>query len=126
MITPSHNPPDNGGFKYNPTNGGPADTDITGWVQQRANALIEGGLKDVRRMPLAQARKAALHEHDYLNTYVADLASVIDFDVIRRPACTWVWIRWAGPACITGVRSPSATSSTSPWSATPSIRSSAS
>ena len=83
VITPSHNPPDNGGFKYNPTNGGPADTDITRWVQQRANELIEGGLKDVRRMPLAQARKA-VHEHDFLNTYVADLASVIDFDVIRR------------------------------------------
>ena len=82
VITPSHNPPDNGGFKYNPTNGGPADTEITSWVQKRANALIEGGLKEVRRMPLAQARKAA-HEHDYLNTYVADLANVIDFDIIR-------------------------------------------
>ncbi len=82
VITPSHNPPDNGGFKYNPTNGGPADTEITRWVQQRANALMEGGLKEVQRMPLAQARKAA-HEHDYLNTYVADLANVIDFDLIR-------------------------------------------
>ncbi len=84
VITPSHNPPDNGGFKYNPTNGGPADTDITGWVQQRANALIEGGLKGVKRMPLAQARKAATtHEHDYLNTYVADLGNIIDFEIIR-------------------------------------------
>jgi phosphoglucomutase len=84
VITPSHNPPDNGGFKYNPPNGGPADTDITGWVQQRANALLEGGLKEVKRMPLAQARKAATtHEHDYLNTYVADLGNVVDFDVIR-------------------------------------------
>ena len=82
VITPSHNPPDNGGFKYNPANGGPADTDITRWVQQRANQLMEGGLKEVRRMPLAQARNAA-HEHDYLNTYVADLANVIDFDIIR-------------------------------------------
>ncbi|QRP63843.1 alpha-D-glucose phosphate-specific phosphoglucomutase [Rhodanobacter sp. FDAARGOS 1247] len=84
VITPSHNPPDNGGFKYNPTNGGPADTDITKWVENRANALIEGGLKDVKRQPFAQARKAATtHEHDYLNSYVADLASIIDFDIIR-------------------------------------------
>lgn len=84
VITPSHNPPDNGGFKYNPTNGGPADTDITGWVQNRANALLESGLKDVKRMPFAQARKAAsTHEHDYLNHYVADLANIIDFDAIR-------------------------------------------
>jgi len=84
VITPSHNPPDNGGFKYNPTNGGPADTDITNWVQQRANALLEGGLKGVKRMPLAQARKAATtHAHDFLNNYVADLAHIIDFDAIR-------------------------------------------
>ncbi|GAB2540840.1 phosphoglucomutase (alpha-D-glucose-1,6-bisphosphate-dependent) [Rhodanobacter koreensis] len=84
VITPSHNPPDNGGFKYNPANGGPADTDITGWVQNRANALLEGGLKEVKRMPFAQARKAATtHEHDYLNHYVTDLANIIDFDVIR-------------------------------------------
>ncbi|KQZ79153.1 phosphoglucomutase [Rhodanobacter sp. Root561] len=84
VITPSHNPPDNGGFKYNPTNGGPADTDITKWVENRANALIEAGLNDVKRMPFAQARKAATtHDHDYLNSYVADLASIIDFDIIR-------------------------------------------
>ncbi|MEO7072990.1 MAG: phosphoglucomutase (alpha-D-glucose-1,6-bisphosphate-dependent) [Rhodanobacter sp.] len=84
VITPSHNPPDNGGFKYNPPNGGPADTDITNWVQQRANALLEAKLDGVKRMPWAQARKAATtHEHDFLNTYVADLASVIDFDLIR-------------------------------------------
>jgi len=84
VVTPSHNPPDNGGFKYNPPNGGPADTAITGWVQNRANALIEAGLNGVRRMPFAQARKAATtHDHDYLNAYVADLANVIDFDMIR-------------------------------------------
>ncbi len=84
VITPSHNPPDNGGFKYNPPNGGPADTDVTKWVENRANALIEAGLKEVKRVPFAQARKAAsTHEHDFLNAYVADLASVIDFDVIR-------------------------------------------
>ncbi|MDW2981179.1 phosphoglucomutase (alpha-D-glucose-1,6-bisphosphate-dependent) [Rhodanobacter sp. KK11] len=84
VITPSHNPPDNGGFKYNPSNGGPADSDITKWVENRANALLEGGLKEVRRMPYAQARKAATtHEHDYLDSYVADLANIVDFDVIR-------------------------------------------
>jgi phosphoglucomutase len=84
VITPSHNPPDNGGLKYNPPNGGPADTDISDWVQGRANALIEGGLKDVKRIPLAQARKAATtREHDYLDAYVADLGSIIDFDAIR-------------------------------------------
>jgi len=84
VITPSHNPPDNGGFKYNPPNGGPADTDITKWVENRANALLEGGLREVRRMPLAQARKAATtHVHDYLGHYVADLANVVDFDLIR-------------------------------------------
>ena len=84
VITPSHNPPDNGGFKYNPPNGGPADTGVTGWIQHRANALLESGLKGVKRMPLAQARKAATtHAHDYLNAYVADLGNIIDFDVIR-------------------------------------------
>src|SRR6185312_876345 len=72
VITPSHNPPDNGGFKYNPTNGGPADTDITKWVENRANAILEGGRKD-----------ATTHEHDYLAAYVADLANIIDFDAIR-------------------------------------------
>jgi len=84
VITPSHNPPDSGGFKYNPPNGGPADADITGWVQQRANSLLEGGLKDVKRMPLARAHAAATtHEHDFLGSYIADLGNVIDFDVIR-------------------------------------------
>ena len=84
VITPSHNPPDNGGFKYNPPNGGPADTDVTKWVENRANELIESGLEDVKRMPFAQARKAAsTHEHDFLGSYVTDLAEVVDFDAIR-------------------------------------------
>ena len=84
VITPSHNPPDNGGFKYNPPNGGPADTAITGWVQERANALLEAGLDGVLRRPLAQARKASTtHEHDYLSAYVKDLGNVVDFDTIR-------------------------------------------
>ncbi|HEV7489954.1 MAG TPA: phosphoglucomutase (alpha-D-glucose-1,6-bisphosphate-dependent) [Rhodanobacteraceae bacterium] len=84
VITPSHNPPDNGGFKYNPTNGGPADTDVTGWVQKRANALLEAGLEGVKRIPLSRARSAnTTHEHDYLASYVADLGNIIDFDAIR-------------------------------------------
>ena len=84
VITPSHNPPEDGGFKYNPTNGGPADTDATHWIQDRANALMQGGLREVKRMPVAQARKAAnVHVHDYLNTYVEDLGNIIDFDAIR-------------------------------------------
>jgi len=84
VITPSHNPPDNGGFKYNPTNGGPADTYVTGWVQKRANALLESALESVKRMPFSQARRAATtHEHDYLASYVADLENIVDFDAIR-------------------------------------------
>jgi phosphoglucomutase len=84
VVTPSHNPPDNGGFKYNPPNGGPADTDITGWIQDRANALLMDGIKGVQRMPFAQALRApTIHMHDFLDAYVSDLDAVIDFDVIR-------------------------------------------
>ena len=84
VITPSHNPPDNGGFKYNTGNGGPADSAVTNWIQEQANALLEGGLKDVRRVPLQQARSAeTTREHDYLDAYVADLGNVLDFDLIR-------------------------------------------
>jgi phosphoglucomutase len=84
VITPSHNPPGDGGFKYNPPNGGPADTGVTGWIETRANALLEAGLKNVRRTPFARARHAATtHEHDFLGAYVADLSSVLDLDAIR-------------------------------------------
>jgi phosphoglucomutase len=84
VITPSHNPPDNGGIKYNPPNGGPADTDVTGWMQDRANALLEAGLKGVKRIAPAAARGASTtHEYDYLSHYVDDLATIIDFDAIR-------------------------------------------
>jgi phosphoglucomutase len=83
VVTPSHNPPDNGGFKYNPPNGGPADNDATGWIEAKANSLIEGGLKDVKRIAFDQARNAATtREHDFLSAYVDDLGSVIDMDVI--------------------------------------------
>lgn len=84
VITPSHNPPDNGGFKYNPVNGGPASTDITGWIQNQANQYLEKRLAGVRRVPFAQACAAASTQtHDYRDAYVSDLASVIDFDAIR-------------------------------------------
>lgn len=82
VITPSHNPPQDGGFKYNPPNGGPADTAVTGAIERRANALLDAGLAGVRRH--AQARAAAsTREHDFLSAYVDDLRDVIDFDVIR-------------------------------------------
>ena len=84
VVTPSHNPPDNGGFKYNPPNGGPAETDITGWVQKQANGYLQKGLEGVRRMPLGKARQAGTtREHDFLGDYVDALARVIDFDLIR-------------------------------------------
>ncbi|MEH1166212.1 phosphoglucomutase (alpha-D-glucose-1,6-bisphosphate-dependent) [Micromonospora sp. CPCC 205539] len=84
VITPSHNPPDDGGFKYNPTNGGPADTDVTRWIQDRANAILAAGLKEVRRVTYARARAAdTTGEYDFLATYVDDLPAAIDIDVIR-------------------------------------------
>jgi phosphoglucomutase len=84
VITPSHNPPDSGGFKYNPPNGGPADTKITSWMEVEANRLLEADLAGVKRTTFAKARDAATtHRHDYLNTYVADLDSVIDMSAIR-------------------------------------------
>ena len=84
VITPSHNPPDNGGFKYNPPNGGPADTDVTGWIEARANQLMAKGLDQMKRMPYERALRApTTRRHDYLNTYVRDLGNVIDMDAIR-------------------------------------------
>jgi phosphoglucomutase len=84
VVTPSHNPPEDGGFKYNPPNGGPADTSVTAWIQDRANVLLESQLKGVKRVSLARARAATTtHPYDYLGEYVEDLPSVIDFDAIR-------------------------------------------
>ncbi|MFF3668622.1 phosphoglucomutase (alpha-D-glucose-1,6-bisphosphate-dependent) [Microtetraspora malaysiensis] len=85
VVTPSHNPPADGGFKYNPPNGGPADTDATGWIQDRANALIASGLKEVRRVPYARALAAeTTGRYDFLSAYVDDLGSVLDLDAIRN------------------------------------------
>jgi phosphoglucomutase len=84
VVTPSHNPPEDGGFKYNPPHGGPADTAVTRWIEAEANALLQRGLQDVLRMPVDQALRAATtHRHDYLTSYVSDLGSVIDMAAIR-------------------------------------------
>jgi len=84
VITPSHNPPHDGGFKYNPPNGGPADNAVTGWIETKANALLEARLKGVKRIPHEQALRASTtHRHDYLTAYVNDLGNVIDLGVIR-------------------------------------------
>jgi phosphoglucomutase len=82
VVTPSHNPPEDGGFKYNPPNGGPADTDVTSWIQDQANRLLEADLDGVRRVPIEEAR-ARTTGHDYMASYVGDLGAVIDMDAIR-------------------------------------------
>ncbi|MFF5370246.1 phosphoglucomutase (alpha-D-glucose-1,6-bisphosphate-dependent) [Streptomyces sp. NPDC013187] len=84
VVTPSHNPPADGGFKYNPPSGGPAASDATSWIQDRANEIIRGGLKDVRRVPYARALAASTTgRYDFLGTYVTDLPGVLDLDAIR-------------------------------------------
>ena len=84
-ATPSHNPPEDGGFKYNPTNGGPADTDVTKWIEERANELLRAKNADVRRVPYATALKAATtRQEDFILPYVRDLGNVVDMDAIRQ------------------------------------------
>jgi phosphoglucomutase len=84
VVTPSHNPPEDGGFKYNPPNGGPADTDITSVIERAANEYLQDGLEGVKRIPYERARKApCVHRYDYIGPYVADLADVVDMDAIR-------------------------------------------
>jgi phosphoglucomutase len=82
VVTPSHNPPTDGGVKYNPPHGGPADTDVTGWIQDEANRLLEGGLREVQRAPADRA--PTVHPHDYVSAYVDDLPSVVDLELIRE------------------------------------------
>src|SRR5438876_7728034 len=84
VVTPSHNPPEDGGFKYNPPHGGPADTHVTGWIQDHANALLADGLAGVKRIPFERARRATTtHRHDYMGAYITDLGSVVDLEVVR-------------------------------------------
>lgn len=84
VVTPSHNPPEDGGFKYNPPNGGPAEQAATSWIEEAANAFLESDLKGVRRVPLAQALGAdTTHRHDFRDRYVRDLGNVIDMDLLR-------------------------------------------
>ncbi|MBU1699533.1 MAG: phosphoglucomutase (alpha-D-glucose-1,6-bisphosphate-dependent) [Candidatus Eisenbacteria bacterium] len=84
VITPSHNPPHDGGFKYNPPNGGPAETTVTGWIEAKANELLENNLRGVKRIPHEKALRASTtHRHNYLEAYISDLGSVIDMEVIR-------------------------------------------
>jgi phosphoglucomutase len=85
VVTPSHNPPEDGGFKYNPPNGGPADTDITGLMEKAANGLLEANMAGVKRIPLARARASEfVKPYDYITPYVSDLADVVDMDAIRN------------------------------------------
>jgi phosphoglucomutase len=89
VITPSHNPPEDGGFKYNTPNGGPADTDVTNWIERRANALLEQTLTGVRRVPYERAIKSPhVHRYDYVTPYIADLADVVDMAAIRASGVT--------------------------------------
>jgi phosphoglucomutase len=84
VITPSHNPPHDGGFKYNPPNGGPGETDVTAWIEAKANEFLKNGLRGLKRIPFEKALRApTTHRHDYLNAYITDLANVLDIDAIR-------------------------------------------
>jgi phosphoglucomutase len=84
VVTPSHNPPEDGGFKYNPTNGGPADTDVTRWIEERANELLRAGNSAVKRLPFSTAFKAATtHQEDFVQPYVRDLENVVDMEAIQ-------------------------------------------
>jgi phosphoglucomutase len=100
VITPSHNPPDDGGFKYNPPNGGPADTNVTTWIERTANAILERNFDDVRRLPYERARKSPyVHRHDYIGSYVADLTNVVDMEPIRSSGVK-IGIDPLGGACV--------------------------
>src|SRR3954469_24170778 len=85
VVTPSHNPPEDGGFKYNPPHGGPADTEVTSWIAREANELLDASLEGVRRVSFEEALEApAVHRHDYVSSYVGDLPAVVDLDAIRE------------------------------------------
>jgi len=117
VITPSHNPPEDGGSKYNPPNGGPAATDVTRWVEDRANELLRTGNVGIRRVPFSRAIQAATtHQQDFVLPYVRDLENVVDMDAIRGAASNLAWTLWVGPRGPTGSRSTPFTGWTSSWS----------
>ena len=123
VVTPSHNPPDDGGFKYNPPNGGPADTAVTGWIQTRANALLEENNAFVRRIPHARAMAAPTTlQQDLVAPYVDDLAQVLDLEAIRAAGVRCAADPRAAPPCPTTRPSSPATASTSPSPTGPWIR----
>ena len=123
VITPSHNPPDNGGLKYNTPHGGPADAGVTDWVEARANEFLHNNLGGVQRIPFEKALRASTtHRHDYLNAYVNDLGNVIDMAAISGANISMGSIRSAAPAFTTGPRLPRATASSLPSSTRMSIR----
>src|SRR5215471_11763856 len=106
VITPSHNPPEDGGFKYNPTNGGPADTDVTQWIEDRANELLRNGNAGVKRMIFKSAINAGTtHQVDLARPYVDDLRNVVDMDVIRGAGLKLAVDHSVAQRCITGSRS---------------------
>ena len=110
VVTPSHNPPTDGGFKYNLTNGGPADTDVTDAIQNRANELLRGGNKGIRRIKFEAALKASTtHAQDFVGGYVQDLANVIDLEAIRSAGVRSASILSAVPPRHIGLRLPSVT-----------------
>ncbi len=110
VITPSHNPPHDGGFKYNPPNGGPAESAVTAWIEAKANEFIESGLLGLKRIPFEKAlRVPTTHRHDFLHTYIADLANVLDMDAIRGAKISMGVDPLGGAGVTTGGRLPSAT-----------------
>lgn len=116
VITPSHNPPENGGFKYDPPSGGPADTQVTGWIEAEANRLLVDELRGVARVPYVGARQAAVvHRFDYVNFYVDELGAVIDADALRGTTLDIGWTRSGVPAWTTGTRSANGTAFSSTW-----------
>jgi phosphoglucomutase len=116
VITPSHNPPDNGGFKYNPPNGGPADQDVTGWIEARANAFLEGRMQDVQRITLDKAQRARRRTgmiFSMLTSMISPMCSTWRPSAAR--SCGWAWIRSAARVFTTGARLPSVIAWISRW-----------